>query len=317
MKTMQATSPLVNKKKSNFLRRASKQKTLILMSIPFILYAILFYYTPLLGWLMAFQDFKPGIPWYQQTWVGLKQFKFLFTDNNFLGVLRNTVVMSLMNLFFGTLFSVGFALLLNEIRQKRIKKGIQTISYLPHFLSWIIVTGIVSDMLSPEAGIVNNLLLTFGFIQSPINFFADPKYFWWIVAFANVWKETGWGSIIYLSAMTGINPEMYEAASIDGAGRLQRIWHITMPGIRPTIFIILLINIGNILNAGFEVQYMLGNGLIQSVSQTIDIFVLKYGISLQNYGLATAAGIFKSAVSILLIFVFNRLAKAFGEERLF
>lgn len=193
----------------------------------------------------------------------------------------------------------------------------QTVSYLPHFLSWIIVTGIVMEVLSPETGIINQLLLFFGIIDAPINFFADPKYFWWIVGFANVWKSTGWGSIIYLAAMASINEEQYEAASIDGANRLRRIWHVTLPGIKPTIFILLLINIGNILNAGFEVQYLLGNGLVQGVSQTIDIFVLKYGISLNNYSLATAAGIFNGIISLTLIFIANHLAKVAGEERLF
>lgn len=193
----------------------------------------------------------------------------------------------------------------------------QTVSYLPHFLSWIIVTGIVMDVLSTETGIVNQLLLKFNFIQQPINFFSDPKYFWWIVGLANVWKSTGWGSIIYLSAMSAINEELYESAEMDGANRIRKIWHITLPGIKSTIFILLLINLGNILNAGFEVQYLLGNGLVQSVSQTIDIYVLKYGISLNNYSLATAAGIFNSFVSILLITLGNKLAKAAGEESLF
>src|SRR5699024_9914334 len=132
-------------------------------------------------------------------------------------------------------------------------------------------------------GVINQLLMTFNFIDQPINFLADPKYFWWIVGFSNVWKSTGWGSIIYLSAMSSINDELYEAAEMDGASRLRKIWHITLPGIKPTIFILLLINIGNIMNAGFEVQYLLGNGLVQEVSQTIDIYVLRYGISLGNY----------------------------------
>src|SRR5699024_11114398 len=156
----------------------------------------------------------------------------------------------------------------------------QTVSYLPHFLSWIIVTGIVMDVLSPETGIVNQLLLKFNLINQPINFFSDNKYFWWIEGIANVCKSTGCGSIIYLSAMSAIDEALYESAEIDGANRVRKIWHITLPGIKPTIFILLLINLGNILNAGFEVQSLLGNGLIQSVSQTIDIFVLRLGISL-------------------------------------
>lgn len=298
-------------------KKCQEQKELVLLSIPFVIYALIFYYAPLSGWLMAFQNYRPGRGILDQEWVGLSNFKFLFSDPTFIHVVRNTLAMSIINLVLGFVFSIGFAILLNEVRNKTVKKFMQTVSYLPHFLSWIIVTGIVMEVLSPETGIINQLLLLFGVIDTPINFFADPKYFWWIVGFANVWKSTGWGSIIYLAAMASINDELYEAASIDGANRLRKIWHVTLPGIKPTIFILLLINIGNILNAGFEVQYLLGNGLVQGVSQTIDIFVLKYGISLNNYSLATAAGIFNGIISLTLIFIANHLAKMAGEERLF
>ena len=313
------TSKINIEKKPNkdLWKRIKKQKALVLMSIPFLIYIFIFCYAPLIGWLMAFQNFKPAKGLFDQTWVGLKQFKFLFSDPIFIREIRNTLAMSLINLTLSFACSIGFALLLNEVRHILSKKFVQTVSYLPHFLSWIIVTGIVAQVLSTETGIVNQLLMWTHIIDRPINFFAETKYFWGIVGAANVWKEVGWGSIIYLSAITAINPDLYEAAEIDGAGRFQRMWHITLPGIKPTIFILLIINIGNILNAGFEVQYLLGNGLVQDVSQTIDIFVLKYGISLGNYSLATAAGIFKSMISIILIFLANRFAKSMGEERLF
>lgn len=210
-----------------------------------------------------------------------------------------------------------FALLLNEVRLMLAKKFIQTISYLPHFLSWIIVTGIVMDVLAADTGIINTILVGLHIVDAPISFFAETKYFWGIVGLTNVWKEVGWGSIIYLAAITAINPDLYEAAEIDGAGRIKKILYVTLPGIKSTIFILLIMNIGNIVNAGFELQYLLGNGLVQSVSQTIDIFVLKYGISLNNYSLATAAGIFKSVISIVLIYLANSFAKKSGEERLF
>jgi putative aldouronate transport system permease protein len=172
-------------------------------------------------------------------------------------------------------------------------------------------------MLSMEHGIVNEILVGLGFFDKPLNFFYHPNLFWWIVGFTNVWKETGWNSIIYLAAISAINPEMYEAAALDGAGRFGKIWHVTLPGIKPTIFILLLINLGNVLNVGFELQYLLDNDLIKSVSQTIDIYVLKWGISQLDFSLGTAAGIFKSVVSIILIFLANSAAKAAGEERLF
>lgn len=300
-----------------FFQRMMLQKDLCLLALPFVIYVIFFNYAPLVGWVMAFQRFRPGRGYFDQEWVGFDNFKLLFSDDNFLRVVRNTLGMSLLNLTLGFIFSIGFAILLNEVRNKWVKKVMQTISYMPHFLSWIIVTGIVMDVLSTESGILNQLLMTFNIIDKPISFLSEPKYFWWIVGFSNVWKSTGWGSIIYLAAMSAINEELYESAEIDGANRLRKIWHITLPGIKPTIFILLLINIGNILSAGFEVQYLLGNGLVQEVSQTIDIFVLKYGISLNNYSFATAAGIFNSLVSVILITVANRLAKAAGEETLF
>ena len=305
------------KPKKDLFKKIMKQKTLIIMSIPFLIYIFIFNYLPLAGWLMAFQKYKPAKGLFDQTWCGLDQFKFLFSDPTFLKVVRNTLCMSLINLTLGFICSIGFALLLNELRNILSKKFIQTVSYLPHFLSWIIVTGIVADVLSSDGGIINQLLLATNIINQPINFFADTKYFWGIVGITHVWKEVGWGSIIYLSAITAISPDLYEAAEIDGAGRFQKMLHVTLPGIKSTIFILLIMNIGNILNAGFEVQYLLGNGLVQEVSQTIDIFVLKYGISLNNYSLATAAGIFKSVISVTLIFIANRLAKSAGEERLF
>lgn len=265
---------------------------------------------------MAFQNYKPKDGLLHSKFVGLDKFAFLFGDDTFIKVIRNTLAMGVLNLVTSFVMAILFAILLNEIRSIIGKKTVQTISYLPHFLSWIIVTGILHDALS-TSGIVNEVLLKLNIIDSAVNFFAHKAYFWPIVAFANVWKETGWNAIIYLSAITSIDPCLYEAAAIDGAGRWAKIKYITLPGIRPTIMILLLMNIGNVLNAGFEVQYLLGNGLVKSVSDTIDIYVLTWGISQNDYSLGTAAGIFKSAVSIMLIVIANSIAKRTGEERLF
>ena len=314
---MDATKDVTVKKKKTLSTRMWQQKELILIALPFVVYILVFNYAPLMGWLMAFQRYRPGLGLWEQEWVGLENFKMLFSDASFIRVIRNTISMSLINLSLGFFFSIAFAVMLNELKNRHVKKIIQTVSYLPHFLSWIIVTGIVLDVLSTETGVINQLLMALNVIEQPINFLADPKYFWWIVGFSNVWKSTGWGSIIYLSSMSSINEELYEAAEMDGANRLRKIWHITLPGIKPTIFILLLINIGNIMNAGFEVQYLLGNGLVQEVSQTIDIYVLRYGISLGNYSLATAAGIFNSVISVVLITLANKFSKAAGEESLF
>lgn len=297
-------------------KEIKRQKVLLLISFFVVVYGFIFYYWPLTGWIMAFQNYKPKNGLLGSQFIGLDKFKFLFSDVTFLKVIRNTFCMGALNLITTTIMAILFAILLNEIKNSLVKKTIQTISYLPHFLSWIIVTGILHDALS-NTGIVNELLLKGHFVDQAVNFFAYPKYFWPIVAFANCWKETGWNAIIYLAAITAIDPCLYEAASIDGAGRLSKIRYITLPGIKPTIIILLLMNVGNVLNAGFEVQYLLGNGLVQSVSQTIDIYVLKWGISQNDYSLGTAAGIFKSAVSIALILICNAWAKRAGEERLF
>ncbi|MCR5656274.1 MAG: ABC transporter permease subunit [Butyrivibrio sp.] len=298
------------------LKEMKHQKFLIGVSLVVVVYGIIFYYWPLTGWLMAFQNYKPKNGIFGSKFVGLDKFRFLFEDEVFIKVIRNTFAMGVINLVTTTIMAVLFAIVLNEVRRAWIKKPIQTISYLPHFLSWIVVTSILHVSLS-STGIINDLLMRFGFIDQAINFFAHPKYFWPIVAFANCWKETGWNAIIYLAAITAIDPALYEAASIDGADRLQKIRYITFPGIKPTFLILLLMNVGNVLNAGFEVQYLLGNGLVQSVSQTIDIYVLKWGISQNDYSLGTAAGLFKSAVSIAIIVIANSIAKKYSEQRLF
>lgn len=297
-------------------KEVKRQKALLFWSAVIVIYGFIFYYMPLGGWLMAFQNYKPAKGLFHSEFVGMEKFQRLFSDDTFLRVIRNTLAMGVINLIVTFVMAILFAILLNEIRQKGAKKVIQTVSYLPHFLSWIIVTGILHDALS-GSGIINELLKNLHIIDSSIDYFAHPSYFWPIVAFANVWKETGWNAIIYLSAITAIDPSLYEAAAIDGAGRFGKIRYVTLPGIKSTIIILLLMNVGNVLNAGFEIQYLLGNGLVKSVSETIDIYVLKWGISQGDYAIGTAAGIFKSIVSILLIVIANQIAKKSGEERLY
>ncbi len=306
----------VKKDKKITMKEVKRQKFLLIVSFFMVVYGIIFYYWPLTGWIMAFQQYKPKDGLLGSKFVGLAKFKFLFEDDAFIQVIRNTLAMGVLNLVTSTFMAILFAILLNEVKNVFGKKLVQTISYLPHFLSWIVVTGILHDALS-SSGIVNELLLKFGIVDQAINFFAHKEFFWPIVAFANCWKETGWNAIIYLAAITSIDPCLYEAASIDGAGRWAKIKYITLPSIKPTIMILLLMNVGNVLNAGFEIQYLLGNGLIKSVSETIDIYVLRWGISQNDFSLGTAAGIFKSAVSIILIVIANYAAKRMGEERLF
>lgn len=298
------------------LKEIKRQKVLIIWSLFFVVYGFIFYYLPLAGWLMAFQNYKPITGLFHSKFIGFGKFIQLFSDKSFLLVIRNTLCMGVLNLVTTFFMAILFAILLNEIRHSGSKKIIQTVSYLPHFLSWIIVTGILHDSLS-GTGIVNDVLLKLGIIDRQIDFFAHKQYFWPIVAFANVWKETGWNAIIYLAAITAIDPCLYEAISIDGGGRWAKIKYVTLPGIKPTFIILLIMNIGNVLNAGFEIQYLLGNGLVQSVSQTIDIYVLRWGISQNDFSLGTAAGIFKSIVSIILIVAANKIAKRNGDAKLY
>jgi putative aldouronate transport system permease protein len=298
-------------------RMIFKQKQLILMSIPFIIYGFIFYYSPLVGWMMGFQNYKPAVK-DGQAWVAWTKFVQLFSDSDFIRAFRNTVAMSLINLVLSFVFAIGFALLLNEVVNMKGKKFVQTVSYLPHFLSWVIVAAIVRNVLTLDGGILNQLLVNIGILDAPINFFAEPKFFWWIVGFSFIWKETGWNSIIYLASITSINPELYEAASIDGAGRVKKMLHITIPGIKATIFVLLIINLGMIMNSGFEAQYQLDNDIIRSTSEVIDIYVLKKSFQHgSDWSIGTAAGIFKSVVSILLVSLANRSAKAFDQERLY
>ncbi|MCI6810781.1 MAG: ABC transporter permease subunit [Spirochaetia bacterium] len=286
------------------------------MSIPFVLYIILFRYVPLWGWTMAFQNYKPNKDFFHQTWVGFKWFAELFKNKEFILSLRNTICMSLISTALGYITAIVIAVFLNEVRNITVKRFVQTVSYLPHFLSWIIVTGLVANALSVEDGTINNILMALHLIKEPIKFLSIPKYFWHIIGWTYVWKEVGWNTIVYLGAMTAIDPTLYEAAEIDGCGRLRKIFHITLPGIKPTIIIMMIMSAGHILDANFEMPYLLQNGMIQDVASTIDIFVLKYGFKLFNFSLATAAGIFKNVVNIILLIVANSIAKRAGEERL-
>ncbi|WP_078544937.1 ABC transporter permease [Litchfieldia alkalitelluris] len=300
-----------------FLQKCGQQKALLAMSLPFVIWLFVFKYVPLWGWTMAFQDFKPAKSFSEQEWVGLEHFTFLFGDEAFLRVLRNTLAMSAINLVLGFVTAIFLALLLNELRHLAFKKIVQTISYMPHFLSWVVAASIVSYTLSLENGIVNILLMKSGLIDEPILWLGIGEYFWGILGASEVWKNLGWNTIIYLAAITMIDQEQYEAAEIDGASRLQRMFLITLPALKPTIVILLIMNLGHILEAGFEAQYLLGNPMNLEFSEVLEIFVLKYGISMGNFSLATAAGIFKTVVSFIFLFAANSIAKKLGQARLF
>jgi len=302
-------------KKPGFFTKLGRQWQLVIMSVPMLLYVLLFNYAPLWGWMTAFQDYTTKKGFANSPWVGLDNFKWLFSNNDFLLSIRNTLAMSLINLVFGTVSAVLLAILLNEVRNRTFKRTVQTVTYLPHFLSMVIVVSMAQNIFSSN-GAINDFLQGTGLVKEPVFFLGRGEYFWWLVGVINVWKEVGWGTIIYIAAMTSIDPSLYEAAAIDGAGRFQRILHVTLPGIKSTFVILLIMNIGHLMEAGFEIQYLLGNSVVIDYSETIDIFVLKYGVSKQQYGVATAAGMFKSIVAIILLLAANFTAKKLDEDTL-
>ena len=313
---VEATGKKKKSKRKITWQDIKNQKVLILMILPFVIWLLVFCYAPLAGWVMAFQNYKPGKGLlFGQEWVGLKYFKELFNEPLFYQSLKNTFGMGLLGLIFGFVSSIVFALFLNEMRFTKLKKLTQTISYLPHFVSWVIVANIVTTSLS-QSGIINTVLMNLHLIDSPINFMSDPNKFWGIVTASDVWKETGWNAIIYFAAMASIDQEMYEAARVDGASRLRQMWSITLPSIKPVIMVLLIMSIGNLINIGFEKQMLLGNNIVQEKALVIDKYALDYGIGMFRYSFGTAIGIFKSVVSVILIFTFNQIAKKTGEGQL-
>ena len=310
------TGVVLPQKKKGLFRTLGKQYQLMIMSVPVLLYVLLFNYGPLWGWLTAFQDYQVKKGLAGSKWVGWDNFRFLFGDKDFHLALRNTVAMSVINLVFGTICAIVLAILLNEVRNRVFKRTVQTVTYLPHFLSWVIVVGMAQDIFASR-GSINELLLALG-AKEPVFFLGKGEYFWWLFGVINVWKEVGWGTIIYIAAMTGIDPCLYEAAEIDGAGRFQRILHVTLPGIKSTFMVLLIMNIGHLLDAGFEVQYLMENPLIMKFSQTIDVYVMKYsfGGARPRFSIGVAAGMFKSLVAIILLLGANGIARALDEESL-
>jgi len=312
-----ATKALASPKSGGALRRAFKNRYLYLMSLPFVAWAFVFTYYPLWGWIMAFQKYTPRKSVWERDWVGFDNFRLLFQDETFYLVMRNTLAMSFMSLIAGFTIPIIFALLLNEVKNMAFKKTVQTISYMPHFVSWAVVAGIVSKMLSTDNGAINDMLVWIGILDEPVQWLAKGHYFWGIVTLSDMWKETGWNAIIYLAAMAGVAPELYEAARVDGASRLRQMWHITLPSIRPTIIILMILSIGNLINIGFEKQFLLGNNLVSDYSKVLDLYALEYGIRVNRISYATAINMFNSVVAVILLFTANGMFKRFTKESVF
>lgn len=290
-----------------------KEWLVYVMIMPVVAFYIIFEYVPMLGIALAFKNYMPLRGFWDSPWVGLLHFENLFKSPDFLQVLANTILISLYRLIFGFPAPILLALLLNEVRHIAFKKIVQTISYLPHFLSWVIVGGLITTMLALE-GPVNQIAATLG--GEKTQYLTDPSHIRTLLVGTGVWKEIGWGTLIYLAAIAGIDPGLYEAAVIDGASRLRQTWHVTLPSIKGTVIILLILNVGGILNAGFEQIFLLQNAMTNRVTEIIDTYVYKIGIMNANYSFGTAVGIFKSAVGMLLIFLVNAIARKLGEDGL-
>ncbi|MFB9277017.1 ABC transporter permease [Cohnella cellulosilytica] len=292
-----------------------KDLFLYALILPGFLYFLLFKYVPMWGIVISFQEYSPYLGFWQSPWVGFEHFATLFNNPDFLIIFRNTMVISMMNIVFYFPMPILVALMLNELRLKRFQRVIQSVIYLPHFLSWVIISGITFLLLSQSGGIVNKLLVEFG--REPYNFLTNPGIFWQLLTAQSIWKETGWGTIIFLAAMAGIDPQLHEAARIDGAGRLRQIWHVTLPGIRNVIVTLLILRLGSIMDVGFEQVFLMMNSAVTDVADVFETYVYRNGIQQGQFSYSTAVGLFKSVIGLLMVIGANKLAKRYGEEGLY
>lgn len=290
-----------------------KQRYLLMMSLPFVIWIIIFKYIPLWGWTMAFQEVKPAtfaIPIWERAFTGFANFTKAFNDRLFKQTMINTIGISIIDIGIGTIVAIAFAVLLNEMQFMKFKKLTQTISYLPHFVSWVIIASIAKNIFN-DGGVIDTLTGANLHLMS-----TNSILIWFVIVIINCWKEMGWNAIIYLSSMAGIDPGLYEAAKMDGANRWQRIWHITLPGIRSTIIVLLIMNIGGALNVGMERQMLLSNPLVQAHTMVLSWFSYERGIGTGDYGLGTAIGVFQSVVGLALLLIANKIAGMVGEDKL-
>ncbi len=296
------------KKRNAFIQKLWNQRYLQAMVLPGIVWMFIFNYIPMGGIIIAFKKYKITRTILEAPWVGLKYFKEFFLDTNFQSIMTNTFGISLLKLLIGFPLPIIFALLINEIRGTKFKKIAQTISYLPHFLSWVVLGGILVTWLS-KTGIINDLLVGLHLVKEPVSYLGDPKYFWGLAVLSDTWKELGWSAIIYLAAIAGVDQQMYEAATVDGASKIQKILKITVPSITGTIAIMLILQIAGLMNSNFDQILILKNQINVSRSQVIDTYVYQVGMTLGKYSYATAVGLFKSVVALVLLLIANTSSK--------
>lgn len=296
------------------LTRMNREKYIYLLLLPGVLYFIIYRYVPMAGLVIAFKDFNPFTGFWNSDWVGIKHFTRMFESSEVIQVLVNTIQISLLQIFVAFPVSIILALMLNELRHATLKRFIQSLIYLPHFLSWVVVVGIFVVFLRGE-GLVNSVLANFGLEAIP--FLTDPAYFKPIIILQVIWKEAGWGTIIFLAALAGVNPSLYEAAVIDGANRWRQLWHVTLPAIRGVIIILFILRLGSVLDTGFEQIFLMLNPFNMDSGNVLDTYVYFKGIQQGNIGFATAVGMFKGVIGLVLVLSANRLAKRFGEDGLY
>ena len=289
-----------------------KHKYMYLMLLPMAAYYIIFHYAPMYGATIAFKKFNPMLGIMKSPWVGLAHFEQLFSLDKFYAVFWNTVSISFTRIVFGFPVPLIVALMLNELRSIKLKRAIQTAIYIPHFISWVVLGGILVNLLSTQTGAVNLVIQSLGFPAIP--FLTSEKYFVPTLVVSMIWKTFGWNTIIYLAALAGVDPQLYEAATVDGAGRWKQLFHITLPSIQSTIIVLLILRIGGIMQAGFEQIFVLYHPGVYKVADILDTYVYRMGLSEGRFELASAVGLFRSAVNFIMIVLANRLARAWGEQ---
>jgi putative aldouronate transport system permease protein len=294
-------------KKRTITKEYIKYRYLFLMLLPGILYFVVFHYGTMAGLLMAFEDFHPLKGFFKSPWVGLKNFERVFSGLFFFQVFRNTLIISFLKLIFGFPAPIILCLLINEVRNVAFKRSIQSVSYLPHFLSWVVLAGMVIEILSPSRGPINSIIKALGF--EPVFFVAEKEWFRFVLVSSSIWKEVGWGSIIYLAAVSGINPELYDVADLDGAGRFRKIWNVTLPSIAPVVIIMFIFATGRLINDDFNQILNLLNTKVMCVGDVISTYTYREGLQRMNYSYATAVGLFKNIISFSLVVITNYIAK--------
>jgi len=291
-----------------FGKRLKMSVPVYILLLPAVVLLIVFHYMPIYGIIISFKDFSPFKGIWGSPWVGFKHFEYFFNDANFWRVMRNTVIINFYQLIFGFPFPLIFALLINELWFNKYKKFIQTVSYLPHFISWVVVAGMVTTILSPSTGMINGALEKIFGIE-PIYFLGTERYFRAIIVISGIWKSFGMSSVYYIAALSSIDTELYEAASIDGAGRLRQTWHITLPGLRNIVIVLLVLNMGSMISIGFEQIFLLYNPIVYDVGDVISTYVYRMGIERTQFSLTSAIGLSQSAVNFILVYTANRVAR--------